>query len=290
METEQLYQTYKPLLFSLAYQMLGSVMDAEDIVHDTFLAFDEHKKKEAIQNEKAFLCRMVTNRTIDKLRSSVQKRNVYIGTWLPEPLVEDINNPSESYLMKESISNAYLLLLQQLTETERSVFLLREVFQYDYDEIAAIVEKSAVNCRQIFHRSRKSMEARPNTDQTDFSKMKEYVEQFVGALQRADIGAMLASLKTDAVYKSDGGGKVKAALKPIHTAERIVRLLLGVMTELPKGTSFEYQIVNGGPGIIVLINNRVSYVVSFEFEEEKIDSIYMIANPDKLVHLNNGRM
>lgn len=153
METEQLYEAYQPLLFSLAYRILGSVMDAEDIVHDVFISFNNMEDVQSIENMRAYLCKMVTNRSIDKLRSAAHKRNVYVGMWLPEPFVEEIDDPSESFVMKESISTAYLLLLQQLTEVERVVFILREVFSYDYEEIASIVEKSSVNCRKIFQRA-----------------------------------------------------------------------------------------------------------------------------------------
>ncbi|MEH7458632.1 RNA polymerase sigma factor SigJ [Bacillus pseudomycoides] len=288
METEQLYEAYKPLLFSLAYRMLGSVMDAEDIVHDTFLSFSQIEEIESYGNVKAYLCKMVTNRAIDKLRSAAHKRNVYVGMWLPEPLVEENDDPSMTYIMKESMSTAYLLLLQQLSEIERAVFLLREVFGYDYDEIASIVEKSSVNCRQIFHRARKSIMDKPKVSKLSTKQMAAYVEQFVTSLQRGDVQGMLEILKIDAIFKSDGGGKVTTALKPIYTSERIVRLFLGITKKLSEEHSITFRIVNGVPGIIVNVNNRAAYVLSFEFQEEKISSIYMMVNPEKLIHLNEN--
>lgn len=287
-ETEQLYEAYKPLLFSLAYRMLGSVMDAEDIVHDTFLSFSQTEEIESYGNVKAYLCKMVTNRAIDKLRSAAHKRNVYVGMWLPEPLVEENDDPSMTYIMKESMSTAYLLLLQQLSEIERAVFLLREVFGYDYDEIASIVEKSSVNCRQIFHRARKSIMDKPKVSKLSTKQMAAYVEQFVTSLQRGDVQGMIEILKTDAIFKSDGGGKVTTALKPIYTSERIVRLFLGITKKLSEEHSITFRIVNGVPGIIVNVNNRAAYVLSFEFQEEKISSIYMMVNPEKLIHLNEN--
>ncbi|MEY8351263.1 sigma-70 family RNA polymerase sigma factor [Bacillus cereus] len=288
MEMEQLYQVYKPLLFSLAYRMLGSVMDAEDIVHDTFLSLSQIEEQESVDNVKAYLCKMVTNRTIDKLRSAAHKRNVYVGVWLPEPLVEESDDPSMTYIMKESISTAYLLLLEQLSEVERAVFILREVFGYDYDEIASIVEKSSVNCRQIFHRARKSVLAKPKPSKLNTKQMAAYVEQFVASLQRGDVQEMLAILKTDAIFKSDGGGKVTTALKPIYTSERIVRLFSGIIKKLPEEHSITFKMVNGIPGVIVNVNNHATYVLSFEFQEEKIASIYMMVNPEKLIHLNRN--
>ncbi|KEK23525.1 RNA polymerase sigma-70 factor [Bacillus gaemokensis] len=288
METEHLYQAHKPLLFSLAYRMLGSVMDAEDIVHDTFLSLNQIKDIESVDNVKAYLCKMVTNRAIDKLRSVAHKRNVYVGMWLPEPLVEESDDPSETYMMKESISTAYLLLLQQLSEVERAVFILREVFGYDYDEIASIVDKNSVNCRKIFQRARKSLIDKPKNSKLNIKQMTTYVEQFVASLQRGDVEGMLEILKTDAIFKSDGGGKVTTAIKPIYTAERIVSLFFGIAKKLPEKHSIHFRMVNGTPGIIVHVNDRVAYVLSFEFEDEGVSSIYMMANPEKLIHLNRN--
>ncbi|KIV65828.1 MULTISPECIES: sigma-70 family RNA polymerase sigma factor [Bacillus] len=286
METEQLYEAYQPLLFSLAYRILGSVMDAEDIVHDVFISFNNMEDVQSIENMRAYLCKMVTNRSIDKLRSAAHKRNVYVGMWLPEPFVEEIDDPSESFVMKESISTAYLLLLQQLSEVERVVFILREVFSYDYEEIASIVDKSSVNCRKIFQRARKSILDKPKQSTLSTKKMAAYVEKFVSSLQRGDTQGMLEVLKTDAIFKADGGGKVTTAINPIYSADKIIRLFFGIAKRLPEKYSVDFKIVNGAPGVIVTINNKVTYVLSFIFEDEKISNIYMMVNPEKLMHLN----
>ncbi|HDR4559502.1 RNA polymerase sigma-70 factor [Bacillus cereus] len=286
METEQLYETYQSLLFSLAYRILGSVMDAEDIVHDVFISLNNMEDVQSIENMKAYLCKMVTNRSIDKLRSAAHKRNVYVGMWLPEPFVEESDDPSESFVMKESISTAYLLLLQQLSEVERVVFILREVFGYDYEEIASIVDKSSVNCRKIFQRARKSILEKPKESQLSTKKMAAYVEKFVSSLQCGDAQGMLEVLKTDAIFKSDGGGKVTTAINPIYSADKIIRLLFGITKRLTEEYTVEFKKVNGTPGVIVSINNKVTYVLSFAFEDEKISNIYMMVNPEKLMHLN----
>ncbi|HFJ9437468.1 MULTISPECIES: sigma-70 family RNA polymerase sigma factor [Bacillus] len=286
METEQLYETYQPLLFSLAYRILGSVMDAEDIVHDVFISLNNIEDVQSIENMKAYLCKMVTNRSIDKLRSAAHKRNVYVGMWLPEPFVEETDDPSESFVMKESISTAYLLLLQQLSEVERVVFILREVFDYDYEEIASIVDKSSVNCRKIFQRARKSILDKPKQSKLSTKKMAAYVEKFVSSLQCGDAQGMLEVLKTDAILKADGGGKVTTAVHPIYSANRIIRLFFGIGKKFPPVYNVEYKIVNGAPGVIVKVKNKVTYVLSFTFENEKIANIYMMVNPEKLIHLN----
>ncbi|MED0874858.1 sigma-70 family RNA polymerase sigma factor [Bacillus mobilis] len=286
MEAEQLYETYQSLLFSLAYRILGSVMDAEDIVHDVFISLNNMEDVQSIENMKAYLCKMVTNRSIDKLRSAAHKRNVYVGMWLPEPFVEEINDPSESFVMKESISTAYLLLLQQLTEVERVVFILREIFGYDYEEIASIVDKSSVNCRKIFQRARKSILDKPKQSTLSTKKMAAYVEKFVSSLQCGDAQGMLEVLKTDAILKADGGGKATTAVHPIYSADRIIRLFFGIGKKFPEEYNVDYKMVNGAPGVIVKVNNKVTYVLSFTFENEKISNIYMMVNPEKLMHLN----
>lgn len=286
METEQLYETYQSLLFSLAYRILGSVMDAEDIVHDVFISLNNIEDVQSIENMRAYLCKMVTNRSIDKLRSAAHKRNVYVGMWLPEPFVEEVDDPSESFVMKESISTAYLLLLQQLSEVERVVFILREVFSYEYEEIASIVDKSSANCRKIFQRARKSILDKPKQSTLSTKKMAAYVEKFVSSLQCGDAQGMLEVLKTDAILKADGGGKVTTAIHPIYSADRIIRLFFGIGKKLPEEYNVDYKMVNGAPGVIVKVNNKVTYVLSFTFENEKISNIYMMVNPEKLMHLN----
>ncbi|AZJ20540.1 MULTISPECIES: sigma-70 family RNA polymerase sigma factor [Bacillus] len=286
METEQLYETYQSLLFSLAYRILGSVMDAEDIVHDVFISLNNMEDVQTIENMRAYLCKMVTNRSIDKLRSAAHKRNVYVGMWLPEPFVEEVDDPSESFVMKESISTAYLLLLQQLSEVERVVFILREVFSYEYEEIASIVDKSSANCRKIFQRARKSILGKPKQSTLSTKKMAAYVEKFVSSLQCGDAQGMLEVLKTDAILKADGGGKATTAIHPIYSADRIIRLFFGIGKKFPEEYNVDYKMVNGAPGVIVKVNNKVTYVLSFTFENEKISNIYMMVNPKKLMHLN----
>jgi len=286
METEQLYETYQSLLFSLAYRILGSVMDAEDIVHDVFISLNNMEDVQSIENMRAYLCKMVTNRSIDKLRSAAHKRNVYVGMWLPEPFVEEVDDPSKSFVMKESISTAYLLLLQQLSEVERVVFILREVFSYEYEEIASIVDKSSANCRKIFQRARKSILDKPKQSTLSTKKMAAYVEKFVSSLQCGDAQGMLEVLKTDAILKADGGGKATTAIHPIYSADRIIRLFFGIGKKFPEEYNVDYKMVNGAPGVIVKVNNKVTYVLSFTFENEKISNIYMMVNPEKLMHLN----
>lgn len=293
METDQLYHTYKPLLFSLAYRMMGSVMDAEDIVQEAFLSFSEATAAESILNKKAYLCKIVTNRCLDLLRSSAKKRELYVGPWLPEPIVGgsermgdsgEANDPSRSYLRKEAMSTAYLLLLHQLSAVERAVFLLREVFEYEYDEIAAIVGKSSSNCRQIFHRAKRGI-GQPPEDHAELNARKQVqVEQFAAFLASGNVMKLLQLLAPDAVLLPDGGGKVKAPLRPIFTAERICRFFEGIREKSAAGFSYRLLLINNEPGLIAQSGGYQS-AWTFQYQGDRISHIYLQINPEKLAHV-----
>ncbi|MGG2197457.1 RNA polymerase sigma-70 factor [Paenibacillus sp.] len=304
--TEQLYAAYKPLLFSLAYRMLGRVMDAEDIVQEAFLSLNG-ALPEHVRHPKAYLCKIVTNRCIDLLRSASKQREVYVGPWLPEPLVAEedgsgsgLGDPSHHYVQKESVSTAYLLLLQQLSWVERAVFLLREVLQYEYDEIGEIVGKSGTNCRQIFHRAKRSLGTHAAPAAGDLpstgsgvqlhtpaagSAAGGLVEQFVSALASGDMAKLLRLLSEDAALYSDGGGKVTAAVRPILGAERISRFLAGLLEKVQDGFSYRFAVVNGYTGIVTYVHGRPLNVFSFHAENERIEAIYIVVNPEKLKHV-----
>lgn len=297
MDTERIYNEYRTMLFSLAYRMLGSVADAEDIIQEVFITFDQRPADIHITNEKAYLCKMVTNRCINLLQSSVKQREVYIGTWLPEPLVQfgpSSLDPSEIYQQKESLSTAYLLLLQQLSATERAVFLLREIFQYPYKEIAEMVGKSIINCRQIFVRAKESIHRNPgskpkgskNSGDSEFQ-----VQQFIHALIEGDKDTLLHLLAKDAIHYSDGGGKAQAVLTPVVGVGRIMYFYEQVMQwfKVNRGR-YSYQVanVNGSPGILVSIDGRIAYVYSFETVNNQMQRIYATSNPDKLKHIQRN--
>ncbi|NRD78515.1 RNA polymerase sigma-70 factor [Bacillus sp. BRMEA1] len=287
MSMEELYQTYQPLLFSLSYRMLGSVMDSEDIVQEAFITFNQLPNYEHIENKKAYLCKIVTNRCLDLIRSSAKKREVYIGPWLPEPLLEienSPNDPSKAFFQQESISTAYLLLLQQLNAIERAVFLLREVFQYPYDDIAEILGKSNANCRQIFHRAKKGMKYDPKK-QPSISIAETIVKEFVQSILNGNVNQLLHLVSEDVAVYSDGGGKVKAAQIPIFGAARVVQLLQNLMKMYAGKFTIKYTSVNGLPGLILTSDDHLQYVYSFNFSGNQIQTIYFVANPDKLRHL-----
>ncbi|WP_433619384.1 sigma-70 family RNA polymerase sigma factor [Paenibacillus cellulositrophicus] len=232
MSIEELYEAYRKPLISYAYRMLGSVMDAEDIVQEAFISYGRLEEPDAIRNERSFLYKIVTNRCLDLLRSSAKKRELYVGPWLPEPLMGLLDaaeaDPSEIYMRRESISTAYLLLLQQLSAVERAVFLLREIFHYSFDEIAGMVGKSTANCRQIFHRAKKSIQV--DLEQSlPVHIAEEKLRDFVSSLLHGNTSRLLELVSEGAVMISDGGGKVKAARVPVIGFEQVTKLLLNLL-------------------------------------------------------------
>ncbi|WP_336771564.1 RNA polymerase sigma factor SigJ [Paenibacillus sp. MMO-58] len=287
MSIGELYKRYKTELFSLAYRMLGSVMDAEDIVQDAFLSYNGLSDAGTIRNERAFLYKIVTNRCLDLLRSSAKKREMYVGPWLPEPLIDkgaSDNDPSNKYLRSESISTAYLLLLQQLSATERAVFLLREIFHYSFEEIADIVGKSSTNCRQIFHRAKKSIHFDPD-QQPSVSVAEEKIKEFVNSLLQGNTTKLLELVSENVVFYSDGGGKVRAAQVPVVGFEQVLKLHQ-YSINLHKGKmTYSFLLVNGLPGIRLRTDEGIQYVYSFAYRNDKIEAIYAVANPEKLWHI-----
>jgi RNA polymerase sigma-70 factor (ECF subfamily) len=266
--------------------MLGSVQDAEDIVQDAYITLNEISI-DNVQNVKAYLCKIVTNRCIDELKSARKKRETYVGPWLPEPILngKPDSDPSVKYDVKESISTAYLLLLEQLSETERAVFLLREVLQYNYEDIADVVGKTSANCRQIFLRAKKALGTHPEYHKAPSEKAATITEQFVTAIMSGDVNSLLRLLAVDAKLLSDGGGKTKAALLPIFGAERIARFCMGIMAKTTETITYTLHKVNGGPGMVIYMNDQLYGVLSFNVQNEKIHELYFMVNPDKLGHV-----
>lgn len=287
MSIEELYKLYKTPLFSLAYRMLGSVMDAEDVVQDAFLSYDQQFDAVPIRNERAYLYKIVTNRCLDLLRSSAKKRELYVGPWLPEPLIEKgapDGDPSDTYLRSESISTAYLLLLQQLNPMERAVFILREIFHYSFEEIADMVGKTSANCRQIFHRAKKSIHFNPG-QHPSVSIAEEKIKDFVNALLQGNTTKMLELVSEDVVFYSDGGGKVRAAQVPVVGFEKVLKLHQYLMNMYAGKFTYSFLMVNGLPGIRFQLDEGIQYVYSFAYRNHKIQAIYIVANPEKLRHL-----
>lgn len=276
---EELEQ-YRPLLFSVAYRMLGSVTEAEDAVQEAFLRRHTVGDLE-IQSEKAFLVTTVTRLCIDQLRSARVRRERYVGPWLPEPLVGE-RRLEETVGETETLSMAFLVLLESLNPTERAVFLLREVFDYDYDEVARIVGKSEANCRQIARRAREHVHARRPRFEPSHQRRQELTVRFASACRNGDLPGLIALLDRDITFWSDGGGKATAALNPVYGSDKVARFILGVRRKFPRPAVTLPVRVNGQPGFVTWEKGRPVTVLALEIYDGRITGICAVRNPDKL--------
>lgn len=284
----QQFNQHRPLLFAIAYRMLGSVVDAEDMVQETFLRWQQ-VTLETVQSAKSYLSSIITRLCIDHLRSARVKREQYVGPWLPEPiLTQQTSDTMNTVELADSVSTAFLVLLEKLSPLERAVFLLREVFDYEYEEIGRIVDKSPVNCRQIVRRAKQHLASQRPRFEVAPQHQEEMTQRFLQACNSGDLQGLIALLSEDIVLWSDGGGKVVAALKPLHGAVKIARFLLAIQSKIPKNSAAEIVEINGQPGIIIYVDGQPRRVMTFDFAYGQIQSIFIIVNPDKLKLLTKG--
>jgi RNA polymerase sigma-70 factor, ECF subfamily len=279
---DEQFEEQRSLLFGIAYRMLGSVMDAEDAVQEAYLRWQASDRSE-VESPRAYLSTIVTRYCIDQLRSARARREEYVGPWLPEPLVQGEGpDVAEQVELAESLSMAFLVLLERLSPVERAVFLLSEVFGYEYAEIARIVERSEANCRQIAHRARQHVrERRPRFDPGS-EEQQQLTAQFLQACASGDLSGLMATLAEGVTLWSDGGGKVAAAPRPIQGADRVARFLLGILAKTPPGGVATGVLVNGEPGLITYMEGRPNAVAVLEIAEGRIQGIRIVVNPDKL--------
>lgn len=300
--------SYRPLLMTLAYRMLGSLSEAEDIVQDALADYAMTADRSAIEHEKAYLVRMVTNRSLNLKQSARKRREFYVGHWLPEPAIADVGaggvsaapgaasdksgNPADYIERQENITYVMLVMLERLTAVERAVFLLRETLDFDYGEIADIVQKSEGNCRKIFSRAKEKLQVSAGdgigADEIDPIGRNEeqawaFAKAFMKAAETGNSVLLVDMLAHDAALVSDGGGKVLAAINMIEGAERIAAFMAGIARKGTMGDSFVPVLASGQPGLIALEDGRPTKVMVFGWDAEKrISRIFIILNPDKL--------
>jgi RNA polymerase sigma-70 factor (ECF subfamily) len=283
----ELYGELRPLMFSIAYRMLGSASEAEDIVQEVFLRLHrESEKGTVIDSPKAYLSAITTRLSIDHLRSARVRREHYVGTWLPEPLVtDDVPQHAET---ADSLSMAFLVLLESLTPVERAVFLLREVFEYGYDEIATVVGKSEDNCRQIAVRARRQIEAKKPRFEASRKRREELARRFFDAVVKGDTEGLVGLLAADVVAYGDGGGKAPAFPRPVYGAERLARVLQGAAQygERLGVIGLRSVTINGQPGALFLDREgRPVAAVTLDIADDLVQTVRAISNPEKLAHL-----
>jgi RNA polymerase sigma-70 factor (ECF subfamily) len=277
------FDEYRALMFAIAYRMLGSVTDAEDILQDAFLRWCQAGDVE-VHSPRAFLVTVVSRLCINQLQSARVKREEYIGQWLPEPIVTDgPGDPSRIVATADSLSMAFLLLLERLTPVERAVFLLREAFEYEYSHIAEVVGQTEVSCRQVLRRARQHLRADRPRFETSSQAREILLSRFLEATSTGNLEQLVSLLQADAVLYADGGGKGIAIPNRLQGADRIARGILGGLDKLvPHDLARRIVHVNGGPGVASYRHGRPFAVLTLHCVGEKIQAIYIVTNPDKL--------
>ncbi|HEY8903939.1 MAG TPA: RNA polymerase sigma-70 factor [Chthoniobacterales bacterium] len=283
-----LFEEHRSLLFSIAYRMLGTVMDAQDLVQETFVRWQRASRHE-IESPEAWLTTVLTRLCINHLKLARVQRETYFGEWLPEPLVEEVNHPVEDTPLTDSLSLAFLVLLETLTPTERAVFILREGLAYEFSEIASVIHKEEANCRQILARARKRIEERRPRFEASSQDAEQLMQEFVRMVRSGAVEELLDHLASDVVFLSDGGGKARALPKAIYGADPVARLLVGAARKFASpAEQTRPASVNGMPGLVTFVGNRATRVMAFSIESGRIRHIFVITNPDKLRHLSRG--
>ncbi len=288
-ETE-LFGADRPLLFSIAYRMLGSASDAEDVLQDAWVRFNGADRS-AIRSTKAFATTVVTRLCLDRLKSARATRETYVGPWLPEPvLTSEVESPDTMLQRAESVTLAFLVLLEALSPEERAVFLLKEVFEYEHAEIAEMLDLSVANSRQLFHRAKTRLaEGRPRLTGTSESR-RAVAERFARAFSTGDGSELTALLTKDVGMWSDGGGKASAARRPLVGLDEVLNFLVGVHrtaqhSGLTREASLNIEDVNSEPAIVIRVAGRVESLFVLSIDGETISAIRVVRNPDKLARI-----
>ncbi|WP_420640657.1 RNA polymerase sigma-70 factor [Candidatus Leptofilum sp.] len=290
MSDPTLFDTYRAYLFAIAYRMLGSVMDAEDMVQEAYLRWQKASPVQ-IESPKSWLATIITRLCLDFLRSARVQRESYVGPWLPEPLPtsaaseETAVSTEGAIILSESISIAFLVLLENLSPTERAVYLLREVFDYGYADIARMVNKSEAACRQLVRRAKQHLQTHRPRYAASAEASQQLTAEFFQACTDGDAAKLFSLLAEDVVEWSDGGGKVHAARKPIIGRDKVARFMLGLARQAPPGIVPQFTVFNGQPGVIIYVDGRPFTVIVLEIVNNQIQNIYSVVNPDKLRHI-----
>lgn len=289
----ELFESYRPYLFAIAYRMLGSAMDAEDMVQETYLRY-QNTPEDSITSLKAFLTTIISRLCVDQLHLAHRKREQYLGPWLPEPIITagvlEETSPEEYVDREESISLAFLLLLEQLQPVERAVFLLREIFEYDYAEIAHFLGKSEVSCRQWFSRAKKHLADHQPRFQASPETQQQMLISFQQALQAGEMTALMSMLAEDVTFWADGGGKARGvATQQLCGRDVVVPFILSsshiFRNSLPADSRVELAEVNSQPALITRSGEQAFAVLTIDVEAGQIKAIRFVANPEKLAHV-----
>ncbi|MGW9399530.1 RNA polymerase sigma-70 factor [Streptomyces sp. NPDC055642] len=273
------------LLFTVAYEMLGSAADAEDVLQETWLRWVRADLGQ-VNDQRAYLVRITTRQALNRLRTVKRRREAYVGSWLPEPLLTT-PDVAQDVELAESVSMALMLVLETLSPMERAVFVLREAFDIGYDEIAEAVDKSPAAVRQIAHRARRHVDARRPRRVVSSNEGQAVLESFLDAIETGDPQALLEVLAPEVVLMSDGGGIKHAALRPVTGAERVARMFAGGIGKFEDTLTAEPTMVNGNPALLVRLDGKIDGVMAIRVQDARITGLYYVRNPEKLSHLTS---
>ncbi len=281
-EHAERFTLLRPLLFTIAYEILGSATESDDVLQDSYLRW-ANVDLSTVRDTKSYLAQLVTRQALNALRADSRRREEYVGPWLPEPLLLDEQDPSADVVLAESVSLAMLVLLETLSPDERAVFVLREVFGFDYGEIAEAVDKPAPTVRQVAHRAREHVRARRRRfDTVDPQRNAQITAQFLATAASGDVEALMAMLAPDATWTADGGGVVSAARRPVVGAERVARAIAGLIRRGAAALRVEMVTCNSAPAVLFYLDERLEGVITVEITDDKISNFYVMRNPDKL--------
>ena len=289
-EHAERFTALRPLLFTIAYEILGSATESDDVLQDSYVRWAE-VDLDTVRDTKSYLAQLVTRQALNALRAAARRREDYIGPWLPEPLLLTSGDASSDVVLAESVSMAMMVVLETLSPDERAVFVLREVFGFDYDEIASAVGKSTAAVRQISHRARSHVHARRKRFEPDAAVSAEVTTRFLAAAATGDLEGLLPLLSPNVTWTADSDGKASAARRPVIGADRVGRLVLGLMRGA-SGTAdarIEMAICNNAPALVLFLGDSVEAVITIEVTDGRVSHFYAMRNPDKLVALNVER-
>ncbi|WP_304107122.1 RNA polymerase sigma-70 factor [Mycolicibacterium bacteremicum] len=281
-EHAERFTALRPLLFTIAYEILGSATESDDVLQESYLRWAE-VNLDTVRDTKSYLAQLVTRQSLNALRAQARRREEYVGPWLPEPLRVDAPDAGADIVLAESVSMAMMVVLETLSPDERAVFVLREVFGFGHDEIAAAVGKSAAAVRQLAHRAREHVHARRKRyEPVDSSVSEQLTAQFLLTAATGDVAGLVEMLAPDVVWTADSAGKVSAARRPVHGADRVARLIIGLFRMSGDQGRVEYTTYNNAPALNLYLGESFEGVITVEITEGKISHFYAMRNPDKL--------
>jgi RNA polymerase sigma-70 factor, ECF subfamily len=281
-EHAERFTCLRPLLFTIAYEILGSATESDDVLQESYLRWAEVDLA-GVRETKAYLAQLVTRQALNALRSAARRREEYVGPWLPEPLLLDASDPASDVVLAESVSMAMMVVLETLSPDERAVFVLREVFGFSHDDIASTIGKSPATVRQMAHRAREHVQSRRKRfDPVDPQRSLEVTAQFFATASTGDVNSLIAMLAPDVVFTADSDGKASAARKPILGADKVARFLVGLARQLDEGFRVELAFYNGAAAVVLYLDDELVGVITIEITDGLITNFYAMRNPEKL--------